>query len=276
MKKSRRKCYVAIAIFIIVSLFSICAFAQEIFLPGQAVDKQTFSQIIVPNTIVDSGIDQSSNISPEWGTTSYTVLHLGPADLLFRPGSGDYYTSSLTQYVGVAAGSTTTAIAFPVHVPAGAIIKYLRLYYYDNNSDNDPSIGFYKIHFDGSSTTLVASMSPNAWSSGSRYVDFPADETVDNWNYVYVIDAVIHRTPTTEERIYGINVMYQLQVSPEPLTATFSDVPTTHQYFQFIEALADSGITTGYPDGTFRPGSYVTRGQMAVFLSKALGLHWPY
>jgi len=59
--------------------------------------------------------------------------------------------------------------------------------------------------------------------------------------------------------------------------ATFNDVPTGHPFFQFIEALAASGITAGCGDGTdFCPNAPLTRGQMAVFLSKALGLHWPF
>ena len=44
--------------------------------------------------------------------------------------------------------------------------------------------------------------------------------------------------------------------------------------FQHIEALAASKITTGFPDGTFRPTELVTRAQMATFLVRALGLHW--
>ena len=39
-----------------------------------------------------------------------------------------------------------------------------------------------------------------------------------------------------------------------------------------IDAVAEAGVTTGYPDGTYRPSSAVTRGQMATFLSRAFGL----
>jgi hypothetical protein len=52
-------------------------------------------------------------------------------------------------------------------------------------------------------------------------------------------------------------------------------VPTNHPFFQFVEALAASGITAGCGNGNFCPDAPLTRGQMAVFLSKALGLHWP-
>jgi hypothetical protein len=63
-------------------------------------------------------------------------------------------------------------------------------------------------------------------------------------------------------------------VSPAPGTATFNDVPTTHPFFQFIEALHASGITGGCQASPplYCPDNPVTRGQMAVFLAKALGL----
>jgi hypothetical protein len=63
-------------------------------------------------------------------------------------------------------------------------------------------------------------------------------------------------------------------VSPAPGSATFGDVPTSHPFFQFIEALVASGITAGCGGGNYCPDAPLTRGQMAVFLSKALGLHF--
>jgi hypothetical protein len=35
-------------------------------------------------------------------------------------------------------------------------------------------------------------------------------------------------------------------------------------------------VTAGRGNGNFCPDQPLTRGQMAVFLSKALGLHWPH
>jgi hypothetical protein len=64
-------------------------------------------------------------------------------------------------------------------------------------------------------------------------------------------------------------------VSPAPQTATFGDVPVDHQFFRFVEALAAAGITGGCGNGNFCPNNPVTRGQMAAFLSIALGLHFP-
>lgn len=57
---------------------------------------------------------------------------------------------------------------------------------------------------------------------------------------------------------------------------TFLDVPVSHPFFRFICALQAAGITTGCSNSPplYCPDDPVTRGQMAVFLSKALGLHF--
>jgi len=53
----------------------------------------------------------------------------------------------------------------------------------------------------------------------------------------------------------------------------FADVPCTGGPFDpWIEDLADRGITGGCGGGDYCPASPVTRGQMAVFLTKAFGL----
>jgi hypothetical protein len=72
----------------------------------------------------------------------------------------------------------------------------------------------------------------------------------------------------------GATFAYQLQVSPAPAVATFGDVPTTDFAFQYVEALAASGITAGCDTGLYCPDANVTRRQMAIFIAKALGLHW--
>ena len=74
-------------------------------------------------------------------------------------------------------------------------------------------------------------------------------------------------------QIYLWEIYYNLQVSAAPATATFTDVPTGYWVFQYVEALAASGITSGCGGGNFCPEQAVKRSEMAVFLSKALGLH---
>lgn len=76
-------------------------------------------------------------------------------------------------------------------------------------------------------------------------------------------------------KLRQVRLLWKPQVSPAPAFATFADVPVGHPFHRFVEALVASGITGGCGGGLYCPDQPVTRGQMAVFLSAALGLHWP-
>ena len=52
----------------------------------------------------------------------------------------------------------------------------------------------------------------------------------------------------------------------------FSDVPEDAWYAPHVAHIARLGITSGYPDGTYRPDQPASRAQMAVFLVRALNL----
>lgn len=54
-------------------------------------------------------------------------------------------------------------------------------------------------------------------------------------------------------------------VLPDP---GFSDVPGDHPFHDDIAWMVTLGITTGYPDGTYRPAALVTRQSMAAFLHR--------
>ena len=72
-----------------------------------------------------------------------------------------------------------------------------------------------------------------------------------------------------------VRLLWRRQVSPAPATATFLDVPVGAPQAPFVEALVRAGITAGCGGGNYCPNQAVTRGQMAVFMAVALGLHWP-
>lgn len=76
-------------------------------------------------------------------------------------------------------------------------------------------------------------------------------------------------------RVRKLQFSWTRQVSAAPAAATFGDVPTSHPFFQHVEALVKSGTTAGCGGGDFCPDAPITRGQMAAFLAKALGLQWP-
>ena len=100
--------------------------------------------------------------------------------------------------------------------------------------------------------------------------DVDGDGNIDHLSYRLV---VVQQSGATTG-FGGVRIYWHREVSPSPAQPTFGDVAVDHPFFQYIEALAASAITGGCGNGNFCPTSNLTRGQMAVFLSKALGLHW--
>jgi hypothetical protein len=94
-------------------------------------------------------------------------------------------------------------------------------------------------------------------------------------NAVQVLDLQVSTGSSSATSFSAVRVLYRLRVSPAPATATFGDVPVGHPQMRFVEALAAAGITGGCGGGNFCPDASLTRGQMAVFLATALGLHFP-
>jgi len=61
-------------------------------------------------------------------------------------------------------------------------------------------------------------------------------------------------------------------IAAQALTPTFPDVPADHAFFDEIEWMNDTGITQGFPDGTFKPNQPVTRGSMSAFMQRLYDL----
>ena len=63
-----------------------------------------------------------------------------------------------------------------------------------------------------------------------------------------------------------------LDVSKAPETATFSDIPTSHYAYKYVEAAFKAGLIKGNGDGTFGIGTNLSRQDMAVLFVRALGV----
>lgn len=55
-----------------------------------------------------------------------------------------------------------------------------------------------------------------------------------------------------------------------PAQASFEDVPAEHWAFKYVEYAVDRGVVAGYDDGLYRPERLLDRGQMAVFIARAV------
>lgn len=173
-------------------------------------------------------------------------------------------------------------------LPNGALLTQVAFYVFDNNAAADfngyldrlsvpsaeggPSLSetLLQLSTDGSPGATVV----------HQFVSQPVlyREDVDGDGAPDVVSYGLRYYENDSVWLYLARLRWQRRVSPAPQSASFNDVPTTDPAFQFIEALAASGITAGCGTNPplYCPDAALTRRQMAVFLAKALGLHWPW
>jgi hypothetical protein len=159
-------------------------------------------------------------------------------------------------------------------LPAGAVIDYIGA---NTATTADAAMGF-TLHFRdhlGGTAELTSFSLPGHPGFGTDYNGGALGILIpSNVDRVFVLD--VETAPGLEAQYFGyVEIWWRRVVSDPPATPTFGDTPASHVFYQFIEALAASGITGGCGGGNFCPDAPLTRGQMAVFLAKALGLHWP-
>jgi len=209
--------------------------------------------------------------SPDgYGTSTHTVTVI-PATAFT---SDDYYVTdygSLARYFPFVDAHRHYRAG--VSVPSGAVIDYIGL---ECASSGSGELTASLVFVDRSGNVAnIASLGNTPHGFSTDYNSDPLGWGLDrNVHNELVID--VDQAPNSEPLFGWIEIWWRRRVSPPPAMATFTDVPTTHLFFQFVEALHAAGITNGYPDGRFGVNDPITRGQMAVFLSTALGLNWPY
>jgi hypothetical protein len=165
-------------------------------------------------------------------------------------------------------------------LPSGANISAVRWWANDTNAAQDIAAFVNEICHPAfgagpTVTTTIASAIPMTSGATGNQSGVLAGSgiTVDNESCRYTVR--VRFDDTTGLTLQKIRMQWTRQVSTAPAVASFSDVPTTHPQFRFIEALVDAGITGGCGAGVYCPDAPLTRGQMAVFLSVALGLNFP-
>jgi hypothetical protein len=206
-----------------------------------------------------------------YGISATSVLNLGPDDFAVMYGST---TASLFSNLAIfPTTSATIFLAAPIHLPAGALVTSVTYYYYDTSTTAEPLGYVAGTNTDGITYNYLQPIVFPNFSGGPSSVTavLPTPLTINNSTSHYSIFAELPQ----DTRLFRVRVIYKLQVSPAPATASFNDVPVGNPYHRFVEALAASGITGGCGGGNYCPDAPVTRAQMAVFIAAALGLHWP-
>jgi S-layer homology domain len=224
----------------------------------------------------------------------YQTLFIGAAAFQHLSNSSGYEIDWTTDgYLSYTDESFLGVFVAPLQLPAGAEIQMICTYFLDTAPVGTATtyLEAVKVVYGGTGTPLPGVVP--VWGPISNDTDAGYNAACSAGSYTFrtykdvdsdgLEEDVVHRlrvdmTETGDGRLAlgAVKVIWRRQVSPAPSAASFADVPASHQFFQFIEALAASGITEGCGGGSYCPDNPLTRGQMAVFLAKALGLHWSY
>lgn len=199
-----------------------------------------------------------------------------PSEVAYTLNAWDFSPRLSTTATGSAATpdlhrtASGTELIAGVRLPSGAQITGLELASCNQGAPGTGSATLLQcLDPDGACTTLAVVIPPATPPCGYTSATVQG-VNVDNLVYSYIV-----RVPLGGQSLRSVRVFYRRVVSPAPATATFGDVPANHPQFRFVEALVRAGITGGCGSGQYCPDAPLTRGQMAVFLSVALGLYWP-
>ena len=215
-----------------------------------------------------------SELAPKWGITATTYLSVPSFAFHGYNASHD----ARIQGIGPERYCSDDCLLYaPVNPLNGSSMFFFQVNLYDANATEEVLCQFLECPGDATCNIVSSFGTGIAWADGRAWFAIPITPayTVDTEGNTYAVRCTIDGG-TSATRVRFVKLNYRLQVSPAPVSATFGDVSTGHLFFQHIEALAASGITVGCGGGNYCPDAPVTRGQMAVFLAKALGLHWPY
>jgi hypothetical protein len=120
----------------------------------------------------------------------------------------------------------------------------------------------------GSFTGISVGTADDVWAVGNNVVHWDGQ----TWSLVPGAGgslAGVAVIPGSDVWVVGQGGLHPLIARYGP--PEFSDVPTTHPFYAYVQCLACRQIIAGYADSSFRPESPVTRGQLAKFVSNAAG-----
>jgi hypothetical protein len=261
-------------VLLMVSFLMICTVG---FLQAQATNDPSSKDFVAPDP---ESMRVAPDPSPEtWGPSVWNIIWLPFTDFQL-PYTDTSIVYDIYGYVHLSGGSSGTLNA-RIPLPRGAVLQGVDTHVYDNSaSDFTVYVGTYYNYTSPTYATIDSWTLTGISGYGGFYHALASPHTIDPTygTYAQGFYQIIVTIPdkSANMRFKGVKIYYSLQLSPAPGSATFNDVPTSHIFFSYVEALASSGITTGCTSTLYCPDNPVTRGQMAKFLSSALGLNWPF
>jgi hypothetical protein len=192
------------------------------------------------------------------GQTKVWTLHIGESFADVPPSHPFYRFVETLLHVGVTAGCTTTT-----YCPDGVTTRA------------QMAVFLLRARESGAFTPPPCTTAP--------FPDVPCTDSFAPWVQELVARGITAGcggglycpgSPVTREQmaVFLLKTHDGASFTPPPCTtATFTDVPCSSPFAPWVQALVARGITAGCGGGLYCPADPVTRGQMAVFLTKTFG-----
>jgi len=122
----------------IIAMVALGAFAGKVFAqnPNPPTGERSPLTTSHDNTILADRPDEGKSVSATW---SYYFI-LGNQLIPFGKNSSTIYTNNTSLGCMSLMGINSAGASFPLNIPQGSVIKYVRIYYIDNSYINDMTV----------------------------------------------------------------------------------------------------------------------------------------
>jgi hypothetical protein len=239
-----------------------------------------FTPVMADEAIMDESAGE--NLQVKWiGAVEFESFWNNPLIVLFQ-------NREIFSFWGPGAPPVANPdVSAIIHLPSGASLERVDLMAFDNTGvdGQNVTLDLRRENWNNGNpnTANILTLRTDILDDGGGYelvqgspTDIPDRKTIRNSEgYYHAMVTLGNGNQANLLRLFGIRLVYQLQIAEaDPDNPTFGDVDANDWYYDAVEALAASGITEGCGGGDFCPDLPVTRGQMAQFLARALGLYW--
>lgn len=201
-----------------------------------------------------AGCEQSASYYRSAGQWS-TSPSLG-AQIYFGGVGSEYHTGFVVDYDAFTVWTTEGNTGYSLGYPGGAVLKQS----YPRSSPKIAGYGVPKWSLAKDEDAVFSDV-----GKGTAHIDaikWAKDEGITTG---YADGSFKPYSPTTRADMAAF--LYRAAGSPR----LFKDVTPDTPHFAEVSWMAKQGITTGYPNGTFKPGMPVKRCDMAAFLYRLAG-----
>ena len=140
---------------VVALVMAVPAFAQQANLGGVSGEVTASPNV----RAAEPAPDPMLNSTDQWGTSNWETYEATAFDAALRAGAwGDHngsYIQSLT--------TANVSVGWPVHLPSGAVVEYVRLFYNEPSASYAIGAGFYRFS-DYGTNGLIQACSPTAAS----------------------------------------------------------------------------------------------------------------